>query len=296
IFTITKLPIMLKRVGAVLIFLTISVSVYAQTDQPVLYVCFDRGSDPDEYIIILDAVNLKQLGRIAVPSSNPYTIDLRSDKRIAFIAADPRFNGGVAIVDLVEKRLIKRMFEDKKVFDFRVGPDGFVYALLDSNQVALVNSQTFEAERFIQLQNLPLSINFSPDGKKAYVLAVDQLLLLDLTTYSIVKSISNIPPISGSAVISPDGRFLYIPDPGQISVIDIENFVMLDPLPGTNNTVALQVSPDSRTLYALDFGILGPPYGIVIDIPSRKIIKELNVFNSTRFFSLSSDGKVLYAN
>ncbi|MEW6735722.1 MAG: hypothetical protein AB1489_30805 [Acidobacteriota bacterium] len=297
---------MLKKVAlSFAILLLINLSALGQVDKPTIYVCFDRGfsaDNPNDALIMLDGMTLAEIGRIPLENGFPADITLRRDKKIAFVSADPRFDNstGFSIVDLAGKRRIKTMLTDRVLQGVEIGPKGVLYVLAeDPGQLILFDTQTFEMIQTVNLPNSPVSITFSKDETKAFVTLsnVMELLVLDLTNnFSILRTI-NIPEGFGDnsrQVLSPDGTHLYVAARGIIVVIDTNKLEIVNQLPGTQDTHALQISKDGKTLYAADF-FSSPPL-IAIDTASRTIIKNFDIGGLTRFLTLSPNGQLLYAN
>jgi hypothetical protein len=295
----------LKYIVFILFIVCLINPCYAQDDRSLIYICYDRGrtfEDPNDALIILDTVTLEEIDRISLDSADPFVIEMRSDNKVAFIGHDPRFTTGLSIVDLVQKRRIKTMFTGNRVFGIRINSNGLLYVLLDNRQIALVNTQTFQLERTIDLPDIPIAIIFSPDGKRAYISlnGTTRILVMDLNNQSIIKIIdvrAGTTDVNRLA-ISPDGRSLYVACDGLIQVINTSSLEIVDSLPGTKFTYSLLVSSDGKTLYAADFGggSAVPPFLIVIDIASRSIIQRIDVAPLTRSLAFGNDDQILYAN
>ncbi|MEW6737352.1 MAG: Ser-Thr-rich GPI-anchored membrane family protein, partial [Acidobacteriota bacterium] len=292
---------MVRTFLSLCILLLLAFPCFAQNDKPLIYVCYNREESPDDALIILDAMTLTEVGRIPLENAFPDDIVVRGDKKIAFVSADPRFKNstGFSIVDLVQQKRIRTMLTGTVLQGVEIGPKGILYVLARPGQLFLFDPQTFQMLQMVNLPDDPLSIIFSKDEKKAFVTISGgtELVVLDLdNNLSLIKSIT-VPDGSGDSsrqALSPDGRRLYVAGRGTIAVIDTDRMEIVDSLPGTRNTFAIQLSKDGKTLYASDF-FSAPPL-IAIDTASRTIIKTFNIIGQTRFLTLSPDGQLLYAN
>ncbi|MEW6737893.1 MAG: hypothetical protein AB1489_41835, partial [Acidobacteriota bacterium] len=289
---------MLKKVMlSFAILLLTSLPALGQVDKPLIYVCYDRREDPNDALIMLDGMTLEEIDRIPLPGVRPFILKLSSDKRIAFVSHDPRFNdtSGLSVIDLEKKQFIKTMFVGTKVFGLQLGPDGFVYVSFDSTQIALINAQTFQMEHILNLPGTPLAaIEFSPDGKRAYIpILGDQLSVIDVEAKSVIKTKDNLPVEGASQgiTVSPDGRRLYLTRLGSIAVVDSESLEQLDSFPASGINYALQLTPDGKTLYSS--GFFEPI--VAIDTTSPNKSKTFDIEGANRFLASSPDGQLLYA-
>jgi hypothetical protein len=289
------------------VFLFLSITAYGQEQKPIIYLGFSSN-----LIKIIDAMTLEELGDIQT-GSLPRIIELRSDKRVAFVSSPIDFTTGLSIVDLIERREIKRLFTDEVVNRARMGPDGFVYALLNgSRQIVLVNAQTFQLESRIQFPSSPLSIIFSPDGKRAYVICrvatlQNQLFVVDTQSRSIVASIpiTNlfVGTLAEQLAITPDGKTLYVgrdarlgPGTGAVAVVETTNFTVTAFLPIEGIGFSLQMSPDGSILYIQnDITNVGfRSFLSIVSIPSNTIIRTTQLNDQPQNMKLSPDGRLLY--
>ncbi|MEW6732419.1 MAG: hypothetical protein AB1489_13910, partial [Acidobacteriota bacterium] len=295
---------MLKRVFLTFaILLLTNLSALGQVDKPMIYVCFDRGfnrDDPNDALIMLDGMTLQEIGRIPIENGRPFDMAIRNDKKTAFVTCAPADNFGLAVIDLNQQKEIRRMFVGTFLFGVEIGPKGIVYVLAEPGQLILINPQSFQPIQTVNLPNDPLSIVFSKDEKRAYVIAqggigsIPELLVLDLTNnFKIIKSIS-VPGAgiaSNGQILSPDERRLYIAGNNVIAVFDTERLEVIKTLPGTSSTDAVQLSRDGKTLYATGPGL------IAIDTDSGAIIKSFEMVDgANQFLALSPDGNLLYIN
>ncbi|MEW6737497.1 MAG: YncE family protein, partial [Acidobacteriota bacterium] len=294
---------MLKRVFLTFaILLLTNLSALGQVDKPLIYVCFDRGfkaDDPNDALIMLDGMTLTELGRIPLEGGHPEDIAVRGDKKIAFVSVDSSFDDskGFSIVDLVEKKRIRTMLNDKVVLGVEIGPKDILYVFTAPGQLTLFDTQTFQILQTVNLPSTPKSIVFSKDEKRVFASfsGGTEVVALDLVNnFSVIKTIPVPESFGGNnkQALSPDGTLLYVTGKDSVVVIDTNRLEVIDSLPGPRNTRDLQISSDGKTLYASDFsGSL-----VAIDITSRSIIKTFNVAGDTRALTLSPDGQLLYAN
>jgi DNA-binding beta-propeller fold protein YncE len=295
---------MLKRTGfLLLVLLIVATSSYAQDEKPLIYLgVFDKT------IEIVDATTLEKLGDITI-STSPDFIELRPDKRIAFVSSSLALTKGLSVVDLEARREITTLFSNEIVNRARIGPDGSVYALLnDSKQIALINAQTFQIEGSIQLSGSPISIIFSPDGGRAYVTTmVNTLLVIDIRNRSVISSIPITDLFSGTGVeqmaLSPDGSTLYVgrnarTDSTAVAIVDTKSLSVIGFLPIEGRVFILRISPDGHTLYVEH--LVGNLFEelvflSVVDLFSNKVIRKINVGDDfAQDMKLNSDGRLLY--
>ncbi|MEW6737191.1 MAG: hypothetical protein AB1489_38255 [Acidobacteriota bacterium] len=292
-----------KAMLSFIILLLTSLPTLGQADKPVIYVCFDRADDPNDALIVLNGMTLEEIGRIPIEDVRPFDIALRNDKKIAFVSCAPADNFGLAIVDLVQKKRVRTIFAGTFLQGVEIGPKGIVYVLAEPGQLFLIDPQTFQPIQTVNLPIDPLSIIFSKDEKRAYIIAqggigsIPELLVLDLANnFNVIKSIP-LPSgrgINNRQVLSPDGRRLYIACDNLIAVIDTNRLEMLDPISDIRFANSLQISRDGKTLFA---GLDSQPGLIVVDTESHKTIKSFEVvIGGNWFLTLSPDESLLYVN
>ncbi len=300
---------MLKKVFFLLInfFLLVNlVQAQTETNQPLIYTCYNNSRGLN-VIKIIDAMTLEEKARIPIGAGTfPEIVEISSDKKIAFVGHDIIFTTGMSIVNLIEQRVIKTMFDGIKVRELSIGPDKFLYALLETKEIRLVNQQSFNVERTIALPQIPRSITFNPNGQRAYVVLQNSvtdtgltLISIDLKTFSIINSLglpSGFPKEDG-VTISPNGQFLYIPVDGLVTVVNTNTLTLQGSLPGSNLTYTTEISPDGNTLYVLDlstFELNVNPFLMIVDIPSGRMVNKIFLETRSRSMKISQDGKLLY--
>jgi DNA-binding beta-propeller fold protein YncE len=293
-----------KTLPMLAVYLLFTISVYAQEEKPTIYLCFS-----DDIIKIIDAMSLEEIGEIQT-NTIPSFIELNSDKSTAFISSPLSFSTGLSIVDLIGRREIGKLFPNEVVNRARIGPDGFVYVLLnESRQIVLLNAQTFQLEGRIQFSSSPLSIIFSPNGTRAYVICrvatiQNQLFVVDTQNRSIITSI----PITNLFVgteneqlaITPDGNTLYVGREARgtgrleaVAIVDTLRLSVAGLLPIEGIGARLRVSPDGRTLYVIHANSNFVQFLTMVSLPSNTIIRTTQL-ESSGPITLSPDGRLFY--
>lgn len=283
-----------------ILFCCFTFNAFSQNEKPKIYIPVNIA---DNQIKILDPFTFNEIDKIPLVGIDVEEIAFSNDKKLAFASSDPQLGKGLYVIDLIQKKVIKTLFNNEFTTGVYNGPNNSIVVLLAPSKIGIVNSQTLNVERMVSLPQTPYSMAFTKSHLQAYIVTSQsgpfsdgQLLVLDLQSFTITTVISSLPNGLGGingAILSPDEKFLYVARNNFISVIDTSTFKIVDMLPGTALTLNLQISPDGKTLYAADFGSAGGKL-LVIDIKSRTIIKTITMSGAGRYIKLSSDSSVLY--
>lgn len=135
----------------------------------------------------------------------------------------------------------------------------------------------------------------------AYIFStIGRLSVIDLSTNQVVNSSETLFHAYGE-VISPDGRFIYLTDPGDNAVITIDaaTYALVDyTSTGSNSSPrGIAISPDGSKIYVANeypFDILGHGTVDVINTVTHHITMTIAVGESPLGIVLSPDGSKLY--
>jgi WD40 repeat protein len=149
-------------------------------------------------------------------------------------------------------------------------------------------------------QDLVTMTHMTPDGKTGISASLDgSVRIWDLTTGEQVRVIEN-AHIGGvfSAIISPDGKLAFTgsvtdgtyPDSDGLKVWDLETGEMLQHYFYGGNSTKIILSPDGKTVYSGDFGL------IKMDLQSGEFSPVQSEIDTCCVgFAFSSDGKTCYS-
>lgn len=299
---------MLKWILSLFCLIVFSSPILAQSsDTPILYRLAIRdviSSAGGGYISVIDPLTQQEINQISFPTT-AFGMDISLDKRRAFLrSASNTSTKGMSVIDLTSGSLVRMLFSGEVVSCANVSPDGTLWALLyNTNEVAVVNSQTLGVVGRVPNLTKPVDIVFSPDGKRAYVsLDNSNIVVIDAQRRSIITTVTNLPPGQEGffrkmeLAISPDGTVLALNSRDTISFIDTTSFRLIDsfifPNQSFRDIAALLFSPDGKTLY---IGEIGGVNLYRYNLTSKQIS---TIFSSPRFtiqdFKLSLDGRLIF--
>ncbi len=261
---------MLKIVVNIILFsLIISIfsQVKAQGNSPLIYQTFireDVGLEGGQ-ILVLDALTLNKIGKIVVSPSNPQNIELTKDNELAFINNNPFVdkNKGMVVVDLVQKKVITRMFDGIGVYGLKLGSDGNIWVLLDETQeVVILNPKSLEIIERLKFPESPRGIIFSPDGSRVYIsLFTSDVFVINVRNKSTISVIKNLPPRSKFQIrpmeleVSPNNNILYIATNNTVSIVNTSSFRVIDTfsVPASTTNLMIKLNSTGNFLYLAEY-------------------------------------------
>jgi YVTN family beta-propeller protein len=114
-------------------------------------------------------------------------------------------------------------------------PDGTEAYLVSSNVVSVIDTATNTVSTTIPIATIATGIAISPDGSNVYVAANDAIYEIATSSNTVTNSISVTSPNGTNVLaypsVTPNGRYLYVPNPGQLSngnLIEGNTVVVLD--------------------------------------------------------------------
>ena len=155
----------------------------------------------------------------------------------------------------------------------------------------------------VTVSNNPWSVAFTPNGKYAYVVSVDEtkgsVSVIDTASKAVVKKISikrsnsALPNTPHGLAISPDGKYAYVVNegPGTVSVIDTATNTAVNDIVVGNSPSAVAISPDGTYAYV---GNTGDDTISVFNTATHTVIDTIPVGNDI-YFSIAFAPNGAYA-
>jgi YVTN family beta-propeller protein len=215
----------------------------------------NRGSGD---LTILDPADGRLVGRVAV-GEGPWDVVVAPDGRRAYVS----IRLGVAVVDLAGERVVQRIGTSFEAQGLALTPDGqtlYVGSRAGGTVARIDVDSTFATD--LPAGEWVMGLAISPDGR--WVLAPGHysrsLTVIDAAEGRVVRQLPVDPLGPGPfnlphyAVISPDGRYAYLPFQGQaiarvtLGAWTVEYF----PLGIDAHQHGLAISPDGRRLYVVN--------------------------------------------
>jgi YVTN family beta-propeller protein len=219
-------------------------------------------------------------------------------------------DGTVEIIDAVTKQItasVGTQYYYPGAGRLRLSPDGTkAYVASGTSQILSVDTVA-QSATVISLGHNVQDLAISPDGKRAYLVQPyeeresTEILVMDTLTNNVVATINVqfFPDTSDSfiaGVFSPDGRFLYLPEDydGSILVIDTSTNVIAGTIRDDLVPKDIAISPDGHFAYISHSGI-GTNAISVIDLAARSVAASIALPHASRRLALTTDGSRLFA-
>jgi YVTN family beta-propeller protein len=187
-------------------------------------------------------------------------------------------------------------------YRLRLAPDGNT-AYLPVGSGLYVIDTVAESATLVPLAVAAVDVALSPDGKWAHLpsaltLQTGQVTVMDTETNTVATTISvPFPPHFSDSfavlALSPDGRFLYLPErsSGSIVVIDTSTNAVIGTITDDLRPQDITVSPDGQFAYVSHSqGTIS-----VVDLSAQSVEAEITLPQAPARLALAADGSRLYA-
>jgi YVTN family beta-propeller protein len=240
----------------------------------------DRKADG---IGVVDLASGKVL-RTIKSGQDPESFALSADGKRLFVSNEE--TAEMSVVDLGANKVIKRVPVGKEPEGVTLRPDGkAVYVTCEeNNEIVAIDTKSWKVLAHIETGPRPRSITFTLDGARAFVATENaaSLTLIDAVANKatgslaiVSKSGKVIPPRPMGAVLSPDGKTLYVSNGrgGSIAVIDVAKAELVRMIEDVGpRPWGIGVSADGSKLYTAN----GPSNDVsVIDVATGKVTKRI---------------------
>jgi len=174
---------------------------------------------------------------------------------------------GVAVIDLAERRLQRKLPVDGSPYGVAVSPDSALLAVSRWGlaSVELFDTSTWQSVACIPTGTHPNEMTFSPDGKRLFVACANNntVTVIDVAQRKAVEQINvalspKAPAGStpNSLALSPDGKRLYVAnaDNYTVAVVDVssDESRVLGFIPAGWYPAGVRVAPDNSAIYVLN--------------------------------------------
>jgi YVTN family beta-propeller protein len=205
---------------------------------------------------------------------------------------------GIGVIDLPQKKLLKKLPSGVDPEEFAVSPDG--KRLYISNEdvatASILNVESGKVEQIVRVKKEPEGVALTPDGKFVYVTCETggEVLVIDTATKKAVAEI----PIGGrprTVAFLPDGSRAFVPSEtaGTVTVVDTASHRILQviKLPPGSRPMGTAMAPDGKRLY-VSTGRDGTV--CVLDPAGGKVLQTIQVGKRPWGLGLAPDGKLLF--
>ena len=178
--------------------------------------------------------------------------------------------------------------------------EGFIYVVNeDEDTVSVIEPNTNSVVSTLAVGAWPHYASTSPDGKRVYVSNGEEnsISVIDSATNQVVSTIQlreeGEPGDPQEIVISPEGRFAYVPmyDTDEVIVIDVISEVLLESVPVGESPISISLSRDGKQCYVV---CIHDPMASVIDTTTNRVITTFHTGEGAAGIDVSPDGSYLY--
>jgi YVTN family beta-propeller protein len=182
---------------------------------------------------------------------NPVFQDNDDDEKNSDHSAD-----GIAVVDVAQRRFIRKIDVGSDPEQFAVGADGkhICVSNEDVGKASWISAETGKIEHVMDVKKEPEGVAFSPDGKTVWVTCETrgEVFVFDTTDFKQLAEIK----VGGrprNVAFLPDGSRAFVPSEstGRITAVDVGTFAIQETidLPKGSRPMDLAVSKDVQHLY-----------------------------------------------
>ncbi|MES2808769.1 MAG: gliding motility-associated C-terminal domain-containing protein [Bacteroidota bacterium] len=186
-------------------------------------------------------------------------------------------------------------------------PGGFAYiSNVNSNTVSVISIAENRVVATIPVQNSPIGVAASTDGKRVYVVnsSPGSVSVINTATNTVIANVG-VNGYSYGLCVSNDGSRVYAANYNQktISVINtVTNTLIntisvgLNPLPTGYGPYCICISPDGTRLYVTEYdsGNHLPGLVTVINTLTNSVVAQITVGNQPEGITINSDGSRVY--
>ena len=283
---------MIKRMMTVLALATLAAAAVPSHGQSPSKVYV--GLFKEDVVAVLDPVERKVVGRIAVPRG-PHGLVMTPDGRRVYVSSDGAST--VSIIDTATDRVVGSVEVGPNPHGLAMSADGrkVLVSAWGANEALVLDTAT---DRIVTRVPVARAHNgaFAPDGKTAYVGSQQQgataLVILDLTRGAEHARVP-LDRTPRALDVSPDGRWLFFTVAGDDAVQVLET--------ATNRLVEripVGASPHHAPFTTDGRHALVPSQGTgevaVVDVTSRRVSGVIRVGKTPHWVTSSADGRLAY--
>ena len=228
-------------------------------------------------VVVLDTVSLTVLASVPV-GNHPRGIDITPDGKLALVGN--RNSNSVSVIDTATYRVISTIgLPACQPYGVAITPDGttaYVANGIDpGGAVYVIDIGKRSVTGTIAVGGRPFKVAVSPDGTQALVTnnAPGTVSAIDTTTNTVVKTIS-VGAAAFGVAIHPNGTRGYATANGNLVVIDMFTYAILDQVKVGTYPVSVRVTPDGLEAFVAN---RLSDFISVIDTSTNKVTTNITV-------------------
>jgi YVTN family beta-propeller protein len=236
------------------------------------------GAEPGPGLAIIDVAARKVTKHVAT-APGPFGVDLLSDGKTAYLSNSD--TNEILAVDVGAGTIKKKTTIGAGPQAVAIGPSGKVVYVANhgSDEVTAIEPKAVTVAGRIDAGSRPQTVIFAPAGDKVYVIdeGLPTVTIVDAkkNTFKeqfVIQGLPKAPtPALQSAVLSPDGKLIYVTTGAGRSVLIVD--LAKKALVGTIDAVGafprgIAISADGKKLYTAN----GPSHDVaIIDVATKKV-------------------------
>ncbi|HWS31342.1 MAG TPA: beta-propeller fold lactonase family protein [Actinoplanes sp.] len=265
--------------------------VAVSPDNRTLYI-----ADQDSKDVHFVDVRSKKISVVKVPNT-PRFLALSADGSRLYVSLfEDDFTGnGMAVIDTVNRSLVKTIRTGPRPFEPAVAPDGQVWVPIHNGaRVEIYDDESLTEAARISVPPNPHWIVFTPDGTTAFTANHEssQISVVNVADRLVRKNFK-VGKSPHALAVTPDGKQLVATnyDLDTVEVYDTGDQRLIHKVRVGKEPQAVMISSDGRYAYIVNEGSDDMS---VIDLSTGKVVSTVGVGDSPRVNALSPDGRRLY--
>ncbi len=250
----------------------------------------------DHQVLVIDEESQEVLRAIDVGQGPAILLNTPDGKKLY---AACWLSDEVSAID-VETEQVVNIAMPMRPYVIAMAPDGkYVYAGINSNQIAVIDTETDTIDRFYETTELPASLIVSPDGETLYVATINlptgTLRAVSTATGEIIHPSIEVGLVPAWITIGQDGSRVYTLNflSDDVTVVDTESFTVSDTVtfgPGTQGIIG-NVTPDGSRLYITNHGSSDL---VAIDTATNQVVQNIELDGRPVGVNFNPEGTRVY--
>jgi len=225
-------------------------------------------------ITIIDLKDTKNIESIPV-GKNPTCICLTNDEQSALISHQSQ--DGLWFMNTATHQITKKISEGTGLLRVLKNENKIYQPAIFRHYVHVINPDNQTITKSIYVGGRPLNIDFTPDGKYAYVTNADlnEVEIINTKTDSVVNKISDIDVPRG-ITISPNGKYVLVTNvsSNRVTVIDVKNNSVVKKISVDKMPTDIAITKDGKYAYVTN---QGSGSIAIISIDKLEVINNIEV-------------------
>ena len=235
-------------------------------------------------ITIIDSKDNKNIESIPV-GKRPTCICLPDNEQVALISHESQ--DGLWFMNIATHQIMKKISEGTGLLRVLKNKNKIYQPAIFRPYVHIINPDNQTISKSIYVGGRPLNIDFTPDGKHAYVTNSDlnEVQVIDTKTDSVINKISGIDVPRGLA-ITPNGKYVLVTNvsSNQVTVIEVKNNSVLKKISVDKMPTDIAITKDGKFAYITNQGSASIA---IISLDKLEVVNNIEVADNPISIHLS---------